>query len=200
MLLAQARVVFERQREKRRSVYFIFCGCSSTVEFQPSKLAVRVRFPSPAPFFESPFRNVQNHFNRRREGIPPWIYQSPLDFGIFCIFTRHESRPTLWGTPYTKARLFKFEVALVYSPEKANDFHYDSAKNANKKFDQELKQIKGQNKKVILMCGGSASGKTEFIAKFCPTENDDASKEKSGDVFGSDDRGVSRCGSVDFFY
>ena len=24
-------------------------GCSSTVEFQPSKLAVRVRFPSPAP-------------------------------------------------------------------------------------------------------------------------------------------------------
>ncbi len=25
------------------------CGCSSTVEFQPSKLAVRVRFPSPAP-------------------------------------------------------------------------------------------------------------------------------------------------------
>ena len=26
-----------------------FCGCSSMVEFQPSKLAVWVRFPSPAP-------------------------------------------------------------------------------------------------------------------------------------------------------
>ena len=26
------------------------CGCSSMVEFQPSKLAVRVRFPSPAPY------------------------------------------------------------------------------------------------------------------------------------------------------
>ena len=25
------------------------CGCSSMVEFQPSKLVVRVRFPSPAP-------------------------------------------------------------------------------------------------------------------------------------------------------
>ena len=25
------------------------CGCSSVVEFQPSKLAVWVRFPSPAP-------------------------------------------------------------------------------------------------------------------------------------------------------
>ena len=27
------------------------CGCSSVVEFQPSKLAARVRFPSPAPHF-----------------------------------------------------------------------------------------------------------------------------------------------------
>ena len=25
------------------------CGCSSMVEFQPSKLAMRVRFPLPAP-------------------------------------------------------------------------------------------------------------------------------------------------------
>jgi hypothetical protein len=27
------------------------CGCSSMVESQPSKLAVWVRFPSPAPIF-----------------------------------------------------------------------------------------------------------------------------------------------------
>ena len=27
------------------------CGCSSMVEFQPSKLATWVRFPSPAPYY-----------------------------------------------------------------------------------------------------------------------------------------------------
>lgn len=70
-----------------------------------------------------------------------------------------------------------------YSPGNAEDFHAESAKNANKKFDQELKKIK--NKKVILMCGGSASGKTEFIAKFCPTENYRQSEEVSGIVFDS---------------
>ena len=31
---------------------FVMCGCSSMVEHQPSKLVVRVRFPSPAPSFE----------------------------------------------------------------------------------------------------------------------------------------------------
>jgi len=58
-----------------------------------------------------------------------------------------------------------------YSPENADSFHSESAKIANKKFGQELKKIK--NQKVILMCGGSASGKTEFIAKFCPTEGEE---------------------------
>ena len=39
------------------------CGCSSMVEFQPSKLVAWVRFPSPAPpFFES-----------GRKQIPPKI-------------------------------------------------------------------------------------------------------------------------------
>lgn len=57
-----------------------------------------------------------------------------------------------------------------YSPENADSFHRETAKIVNKKFDQELKKVKG--KKAILMCGGSASGKTEFIAKFCPTETD----------------------------
>lgn len=69
-----------------------------------------------------------------------------------------------------------------YSPKKAHDFHVNSSKNANKKFDQELKKIK--NKKVILMCGGSASGKTEFIAKFCPLETVEES-EIVGVVFDS---------------
>lgn len=57
-----------------------------------------------------------------------------------------------------------------YSPENAGDFHAESARSANKKFDQELRKIK--NKEVVLMCGGSASGKTEFIAKFCPVEGE----------------------------
>ncbi len=70
-----------------------------------------------------------------------------------------------------------------YSPQNADAFHSESAKNADKKFEQELKKI--QNRNVILMCGGSASGKTEFIAKFCPTENDAPSKEISGIVFDS---------------
>ena len=30
-------------------VYRSICGCNSVVEFQPSKLAMWVRFPSPAP-------------------------------------------------------------------------------------------------------------------------------------------------------
>jgi hypothetical protein len=60
----------------------------------------------------------------------------------------------------------KKESIKGYSPKDANKFHIESAKTANKKFDQELKKIK--NKNVILMCGGSASGKTEFIEKFCP--------------------------------
>jgi hypothetical protein len=51
-----------------------------------------------------------------------------------------------------------------YSPDRADDFHIESAKIANKLFDQELKKIK--DKKVVLMCGGSASGKSEFIEKF----------------------------------
>ena len=38
------------------------CGCSSMVERQPSKLAVRVRFPSPAP--------VANASAKPRGGVP----------------------------------------------------------------------------------------------------------------------------------
>jgi len=53
-----------------------------------------------------------------------------------------------------------------YSPEKADEFHEQSAKIANKIFDMRLKEMKNQN--IVLMCGGSASGKSEFLAKFLP--------------------------------
>lgn len=63
----------------------------------------------------------------------------------------------------------ELKKALIgYSPEKADDFHAESAKLANRLFDQEIKKIK--NKEVVLMCGGSASGKSEFIEKFFITE------------------------------
>ena len=75
------------------------------------------------------------------------------------------------------------ESLLGYSPEKADDFHIESAKSANKKFDQELKKIK--NKKVILMCGGSASGKTEFIEKFCLVSNETKTENLDGLIFDS---------------
>jgi len=75
------------------------------------------------------------------------------------------------------------ELIVGYNPENADNFYEQSAKIANKKFDTELKKIKGQNKKVVLMCGGSASGKTEFIEKFCPTENE--GEEIEGIIFDS---------------
>lgn len=70
-----------------------------------------------------------------------------------------------------------------YLPEKADDFHIESAKTANKKFDSELKKIK--NKKVILMCGGSASGKTEFVEKFCPIFDEKKNENLEGLIFDS---------------
>lgn len=57
-----------------------------------------------------------------------------------------------------------------YAPQLADDFHIESAKLADKLFDVEIKKIK--NKKVVLMCGGSASGKTEFIEKFLTQDFD----------------------------
>ena len=45
------------------------CGCSSMVEFQPSKLAAWVRFPSPAP--EKPSKRLGFFISKnRREVIP----------------------------------------------------------------------------------------------------------------------------------
>lgn len=51
-----------------------------------------------------------------------------------------------------------------YQPSKAEKFHRRSAKEADKLFERELKQNK--EKEVIFMCGGSASGKTEFFSKY----------------------------------
>lgn len=49
-----------------------------------------------------------------------------------------------------------------YSPEKAEFFHTESAKIADQNFENALRESKYN--KVILLCGGSASGKTEFLA------------------------------------
>lgn len=51
-----------------------------------------------------------------------------------------------------------------YHPSKAELFHRESAKIADKEFAQALKNL--QEKNVILMSGGSASGKTEFISGY----------------------------------
>src|SRR3989344_2732773 len=48
-----------------------------------------------------------------------------------------------------------------YSPEKAETFHRESAKLADKNFELALKS--NTSKEVILFCGGAASGKTEFL-------------------------------------
>lgn len=48
-----------------------------------------------------------------------------------------------------------------YSPEKAESFHRESAKLADKNFEKALNE--NLFKEVILLCGGTASGKTEFL-------------------------------------
>lgn len=49
-----------------------------------------------------------------------------------------------------------------YSPDKAETFHHESAQLADKLFSKSLK--KTLYKQVILLNGGSASGKTEFLS------------------------------------
>jgi hypothetical protein len=57
-----------------------------------------------------------------------------------------------------------------YSPERADEFQQEAARIANKLFSNELKESKNANRRIVLTCGGSASGKTEFIDKFLPQE------------------------------
>lgn len=49
-----------------------------------------------------------------------------------------------------------------YHPEKASQFHKKSAQLADKKFQKTIKDIDT----IYLMCGGSASGKTEFLSEY----------------------------------
>lgn len=51
-----------------------------------------------------------------------------------------------------------------YHPAKAENFHTAAVKIADKYFAQSLKKLQG--KLVILMSGGSASGKTEFLSEY----------------------------------
>ena len=51
-----------------------------------------------------------------------------------------------------------------YSPEKSEEFHSESAKLADKKFDEAVKSSKFE--KVILLSGGPASGKTEYFSEY----------------------------------
>ena len=48
-----------------------------------------------------------------------------------------------------------------YSPDKAEQFHRESTKRADIAFESTLKQSRLDE--VILLCGGAASGKTEFL-------------------------------------
>lgn len=49
-----------------------------------------------------------------------------------------------------------------YSPDRAEEFHHESAVKADKLFTKTVKETLGS--KVILLNGGTASGKTEFLS------------------------------------
>lgn len=51
-----------------------------------------------------------------------------------------------------------------YDPNNSEDFHIESAKLADKDFINSLKSLK--YKRIILMSGGTASGKTEFATSY----------------------------------
>ncbi len=56
-----------------------------------------------------------------------------------------------------------------YQPEKASDYHTQSAKMADREFDKVIKTIRYD--RVILLAGGSASGKTEYLRTILEGEN-----------------------------
>lgn len=51
-----------------------------------------------------------------------------------------------------------------YSPNRAEEFHVVSAKLADRQFEEKLKTESSEE--VVLLCGGSASGKTEFYSAY----------------------------------
>ena len=56
-----------------------------------------------------------------------------------------------------------------YSPDQAEIFHRESAKQADKLFSEELKKTK--YKSVVLLNGGTASGKSEFLSTQLKNKN-----------------------------
>src|SRR3989338_9254923 len=56
-----------------------------------------------------------------------------------------------------------------YSPEKAEIFHEESARLADEQFEKEVDE--SDFNEVILLCGGSASGKSEFLYSKLINEN-----------------------------
>lgn len=56
-----------------------------------------------------------------------------------------------------------------YSPDRAGEFHERSARLADKRFDELLKSA--EYKMVVLMSGGPASGKTEFMTEYLLDED-----------------------------
>lgn len=52
-----------------------------------------------------------------------------------------------------------------YKPERSGDFHQESAKIADREYAQAVKTAK-DTKTVILLSGGSASGKTEYLSGY----------------------------------
>ena len=54
-----------------------------------------------------------------------------------------------------------------YHPSKVEKFHTRSAKVADRMFEASLK--KNPEREVYLMCGGTASGKTEFLSEYLDT-------------------------------
>ncbi|MEX0877267.1 MAG: hypothetical protein WDZ40_00195 [Candidatus Spechtbacterales bacterium] len=57
-----------------------------------------------------------------------------------------------------------------YNPKKSGDFHTKSAKIADIRYEEALKENENI-KKVILLSGGSASGKTEYLSAYLSDEN-----------------------------
>ena len=103
--------------DKFRSIWyhsFAFkkCGCSSVVELQPSKLAARVRFPSPAPFltgfplfFYFGLGNLCSNlvvFSLTRKILP---FSQKLAFASFLPI-----RSALGAFPFTRSKQEPFRV------------------------------------------------------------------------------------------
>jgi len=71
----------------------------------------------------------------------------------------------LWYNIYMIIEVDEYKNLVPgYNPKKSEDFHVDSARLADKHFTDCLKS--GKYKKVVLMAGGTASGKTEFAFSY----------------------------------